>query len=124
MELLVVVLLIGITAGFALPQYQKSITKATRRNKKIEAIAIHGAQNIYEAQKSTYYLNSGYYNLNSNLNLNLPNDGSVYSCAFNIGLGQTVCSISNTGLGFVITVNLDLDISDAIPNPDCGGNPC
>ena len=65
-ELLVVVLIIGILAAIALPQYKKAVMKS--RYTQLEVLAT----NIYHAQKR-YYMANGTYSIDFNaLDLSFP----------------------------------------------------
>ena len=59
-ELLVVVLIIGILAAVAVPQYQKAVTKA--RFATIRTVV----ENLYRAEE-VFYLANGYYQANTDL---------------------------------------------------------
>ena len=65
-ELLVVVLIIGILAAVALPQYQKAVEKSRNATLKQYVRTIYEAENLY-------YLNNGEYAVNfSDLDISLP----------------------------------------------------
>ena len=65
-ELLVVVLIIGILAAIALPQYQKAVWKSRNATLKQYVRTIYEAENLY-------YLNNGEYAVNfSDLDISLP----------------------------------------------------
>ena len=67
-ELLVVVLIIGILAAIALPQYRKSIAKSHISS------TLHMMSVIRQAQE-VYYLNNGQYTNNlNNLDISIPED--------------------------------------------------
>ena len=73
LELLVVVLIIGILAGIALPQYKMAVLKsrfATIKNL---------TRSIFEAQKEYYLVNDEYSNRLDTLNLDMPaNPSFIY----------------------------------------------
>lgn len=54
LELMVVVILIGIIASFAIPQYYKAIDKAHERDAGLQLTALHAANLIYRAQRGKY----------------------------------------------------------------------
>ena len=99
-ELLVVVLIIGILAAIALPQYQKAVAKA----RFVQLIATN--KTIVDAQRA-YYLEHGVYaNRADLLDISYPltngglsfGDGKTWTCLFNYanGLGggpRTSCEL-------------------------------
>ena len=87
-ELLVVVLIIGILAAIAVPQYQKAVMKSDLHR------GISLVESIYQAQQA-YYLTHGDFATNfDNLDISLPIDSSCtkgtnpqyiyYSCKFGV----------------------------------------
>ena len=77
-ELLVVVLIIGILAAVAVPQYQKAVLKSKFMPK------IMFARNLINAQE-IYYLENGTYANQKNLIIEIPNE-----CKF-INGGEIIC---------------------------------
>lgn len=77
-ELLVVVLIIGILAAVALPQYQKSVLKSKVMPKIMFARMLINAQELY-------YMENGTYGSQTDLVLELPGD-----CKFIYG-GEIIC---------------------------------
>lgn len=55
MEIMIVIILIGIIASFAVPNYQKAIQKAQERDGVIQLATIHAACQIYRAQYGIYF---------------------------------------------------------------------
>ena len=56
-ELLVVVLIIGILAAIAVPQYQKAVLKSRFTQAKILARAVANAEHVYYLANGTYTIN-------------------------------------------------------------------
>ena len=81
-ELLVVVLIIGILAAVALPQYQKAVAKARATETITQLNAIEKAQIAYYLANNTYTDNL------ANLDITIPNS-SMFGC--NIGEGGSFC---------------------------------
>lgn len=101
MEILVVVVMLGIMAGFALPAYNNSLRKANERDATINLIAIHGAQMVREARTGAYW-DGGAGNtasINTNLGLNIVENDVTYSCN-----GTFTCTATHTGGAFTISV--------------------
>ncbi|MBR2082380.1 MAG: prepilin-type N-terminal cleavage/methylation domain-containing protein [Elusimicrobiaceae bacterium] len=95
-ELLVVVLIVGILAAVALPQYQKAVLKS----RYIQAMTM--AEAIYRAEQ-VYFLANGKYTQDlSALDIEIPGiydtkwaKGSSYNCDVNVGgnLDEVYCRL-------------------------------
>ncbi len=85
-ELLVVVLIIGILAAVALPQYQKAVWKARNAQLKTAVQAIARAQQAYHLANNAYATHFG------ELDIDLPLDAPTVSA----GIGNT-CRINAAG---------------------------
>ena len=73
LELLIVVLIIGILAAIALPQYRKAVGKA-------ELAQVTSATKAIQNAQERYYLIHGKYTSNiNNLDINLPNGNVICS---------------------------------------------
>ena len=84
-EILVVVLIIGILAAIALPQYQKSVAKAEL------AQIISVIRSFNQAQRMFYLANGRYANSSDSLDISAPqNDIKCYSNS-----GQSYCYNKN-----------------------------
>ena len=93
-ELLVVVLIIGILAAVALPQYQKAVEKS----KGVQALTLLKA--VGQAQETYYLANNAYATSFDNLDIQLPanftSGGSFYwTLVDNHTNGEWVIGISN-----------------------------
>ena len=77
-ELLVVVLIIGILAAVALPQYRIAVAKSRYTSLKVIAESIAKAQEVY------YLANGQYSNRFEELDIDLPAGGTVNSSAANM----------------------------------------
>ncbi len=92
LELLVVVLIIGILAAIALPQYKKAVLKsrfATIKNM---------TRAIYEAEQR-YYLAHGSYTKNRNdLDINVDTN----TCSINAPYSYILCSLKDKNNNFIL----------------------
>ena len=59
MEVLIVVVITGIVAGFGVVSYRKSIVKAVERDAILNLTMIQGANKIYRAKQGSYWDTSG-----------------------------------------------------------------
>ena len=76
-ELLVVVLIIGILAAIAVPQYQKAVIKSRFANLKLMV------SSVVKAQEEYYLATGDYTNEMKYLSIDLPLENEKYTCAFN-----------------------------------------
>lgn len=124
MELMVVVIIIGIIAAFAIPNYQKSIERAYERDAIANLTTLHGANQIYRAQNNVYWPQSAssstYAVINANLGLALIENGMTYSAVGN-ALGSTFTA---TARRWGPAAAFTLSVTDAVisaSNPSCSG---
>jgi prepilin-type N-terminal cleavage/methylation domain-containing protein len=93
MEMMVVVILIGIIAGFAVPIYTKSLGKAEEKKAAINLAAISEAMNRHMiANDLTAFpdLNT-ITDINSTLGTYIIADQGAYECGLSIGAETNVC---------------------------------
>lgn len=55
MELIIVVVIIGVIAGFAIPSYQKAMSRQKVKRLIVTANLLTGAQEIYKARNGRYW---------------------------------------------------------------------
>ncbi|MBI3618392.1 MAG: prepilin-type N-terminal cleavage/methylation domain-containing protein [Candidatus Omnitrophica bacterium] len=83
-ELMVVVIIIGVIAAFAIPNYNKSIQKAHERDMLAQLTSIHAANLLYRSYDGKYWNTGGVYKdmaeINSALSINIiANSGTTYN---------------------------------------------
>ena len=95
-ELLVVVLIIGILAAVAVPQYRKAVVKA--RYAELKSLAT----GLYQAEK-VYHLANGFYTTRfSDLDVNIRADGG------NVIREGTLCSLDSA---YVVCINSNINMA-------------
>ena len=81
MELMVVVTIVGIVAGFAIPNYTRSVERAYRKDGENNLLMIGAAQRIYAARNNGQYLAAPDVNaINSGLGLAIIPNEMTYLC--------------------------------------------
>ena len=129
MELMVVVVIIGVLASFAIPNYTTSIERSHRRDAETQLMTIWSANQIYRAQNTLYWpdpsTSGDLTAINSNLSLGIISNGMTYNCA---GLsadasnpfGRFTCTAARQpSSSFTITVT-QAQLGGA--NPICSGS--
>lgn len=116
MELMVVVVIVGVVAGFGIPNYQRSMNISIAKDAVSNLKLIAAAQQIYFARNGFFYPDAGtvnVYDINTNLHLNiLEQQGVTYSC--NPTAPQ--CSATRTGWTYSIALPTTL--------PSCTAGSC
>ena len=99
MELIIVVVIIGVIAGFAIPSYQKAMARQKVKRLILTATLIGGAQEIYKAKNGRYWgVPDGFdldaTSINANLGLNIISEESVqYDTFALIGFENTLFDV-------------------------------
>ncbi len=124
-ELMVVVIVIGIMASFAVPSYTRSIRKSHERDMIMQLTALHASNLIFRAQQGDYWSTGGVVEnklmtINTTLGINIiSNDGTTYSYK-----GTSGTSFTATATWDNFTVEVAEAALDAT-NPSCkSGDPC
>ncbi|MBI3617973.1 MAG: prepilin-type N-terminal cleavage/methylation domain-containing protein [Candidatus Omnitrophica bacterium] len=115
MELMIVVVIIGVIAGFAIPSYQKAMARQKVKRLILTANLIAGAQEIYKARNGRYWCDfltsCGVFNPDvSDINMGLgvsiiPEDGTGYVTYAAPGSENTSFRIAiSDGVSFLITL--------------------
>ena len=123
MEIMIVVIIVGIIAAFALPNFQNSIDNSHERDGYTQLMAVQAANTIYKAQNGTYYKSTtavseaGPTGLNTNLNINIIPNGLTYSYTSNAGGTTFTATTTSSSPSFQIKVT-EASISPST-NPCC-----
>ncbi len=85
MEVMVVVIIVGIIAGFGIPGYSKMVERTHIRDAMSQLRMIHSAQKMYFVKYNAYFPPSGAGNsdlsgLNEALDLNISSGKFTYTC--------------------------------------------
>ena len=133
MEVLIVVVLIGVMAGFALASYRKTFLKATERDAVLNLTVLHGANKIYQAKNSSYWDTNDISVtdldvINQTLGTNIvANTAVVYSYRSNVAVdpnaftAEAAYTDGTASNNFTLRVN---ETSISSTNPCCGAGNC
>jgi prepilin-type N-terminal cleavage/methylation domain-containing protein len=128
-ELMIVIVLIGVIAGFALPNFSKAVLKAQARDAMSQLEGLYAANKIYRAQNNTFWvatagsaaaINAGPLNLNI-----VPSTGVNYTYT---GVAATFRADAVRGGASPFTIRISQSpinpVSLAAANPCCIGAYC
>lgn len=123
MELMIVVIIIGVIAAFAIPNYNKSVQKAYERDMLAQLISIHAANLLYRSYDGKYWdtggTDQGLAAINSTLSINIiANSGATYN--YNSANGSTYTATA-TWDAYTIEVT---EASISATNPCCASDNC
>ena len=112
-EIMMVVIIIGIMAAFAVPKFTTTVARGKSRDAVTKLQMIHSANMLYKSRNHTNVPScSSVGDINSALGLNINANGLTYACN-----GTTACTATGTG-GLVITALLD-NVIYGTSNPTC-----
>jgi prepilin-type N-terminal cleavage/methylation domain-containing protein len=120
LEIMVVVILIGIIASFAIPNFNKAIAKSHERDMVMQLTAVHAANQIYNANSGDYWnaSTSNLATINANLGINIvSNDGTVFTYTY----GANDYTVDAAWGGFTVRID-ETPISGT--NPSCQAGTC
>ena len=123
MELMVVSVILGIIAGFAIPNYNTAIERSHRRDAENQLRSIYAADSIYRAQNNSYWPAANgqlIAAINSGLGLNIIANGMTYTCNCRVACGSDF-SCTATRNGWTLTVT---EAALGAGNPSCTAGVC
>ncbi len=114
---MIVVIIIAVIAGFAIPNYQKTVERSYRRTAEANLIALHGAQQIYRSTYGTFWGTGDAAAINTNLALNIIENGMTYTST-----GATAAAFTVTAVRWGPATTFTVTVTNAVINTG-GGNP-
>ncbi len=138
MEILIVVVIVGIIATFAIPNYGNSVARTHLQDAIMQLSAIRTANQLYFARTSSYWPTATYTgtrnvnDINSNLSLNIIENSMIYTCNAYVSPTTFTCTATSTpaARSFTVTVTEAPLVTSTPPavtdNPRCtaGTAPC
>lgn len=123
LELMVVVIIVGVIAAFAIPNYSKSIQKAHERDMLAQLTSIHAANLLYRSYDGKYWNTGGVgkdmAEINSALSINIiANSGTTYN--YNSANGSSYTATATWG-AYTLRVT---EVAIGAANPCCQGGAC
>ena len=126
-EIMVVVIILSITASFAIPKYQKAIRSAHERDTVLALSGIQSASRIYYVNNNNQFLSGTDLDLgsiNSNFKINIMANGMIYSYTSAAPNSYTILAAwdeSGTANDFQVSAQGD---SNADSSPCCYAGNC
>lgn len=114
LELLVVLIIVGIMAGIAIPNYTKTRERALNREAQTALSLIQAAERIYRLRNPTYYGSLVLDDINDNLKLSLSSQVWTYSIV--AGANAFTASARRSPTGTPWDRSWDIDQDDNGPN--------
>ena len=113
-EILIVIIIVGIIAGFGIPNFSKSIGRSKARDAINNLSIIHAANAIYKVRNNSNIPSGDLTIINGKLLLNIiAPSGTQYEC----GATDGVCTVTADNGDFVVTAYLNNPLGTS--NPIC-----
>jgi len=122
-EMIVVVVILGVLAGIAIPNYNKTIERSHVQDAINQLSALHAAETIQFARTGSYWPASAttylITDINTNLKLNIIENDMTYSCQGFQGATFTCQASRNPSGSYAVTVT---EAPLSATNPACSGS--
>lgn len=119
-ELIAAVIIIAIIAAFAVPNYTKTIERAHLKDATANLIAVHAAQQVRNSEEGEYYPDTAITvntaAINTNLKLNIIEQGMTYSCTGTNGTTFTCDAVRSGSSPYTVRVT---QAPLSVTNPQC-----
>ena len=127
LELMVVVIIVGVIAAFAIPNYNKSMQKAHERDMLVQLTAINAANLLYRSYAGKYWDTTGgtqYLTaINSALSINIiANSGTTYD--YRSANGSSYTATADWDSYTLEVTQAAIDAASVPPNPCCQTDNC
>ena len=121
MEIVVVLTIIGVIAGFYFPSFTVPDEKAWAANAKNNLLAIYSAQQNYKNNNGSYATLSALSAIDSTLSLSIQDDGTyLYDCGVTTANACTAKRSTTPSTNIVVTLNSAINLSGSgTANPQC-----
>lgn len=124
---MVVLIIIGVVAGLAMPRYNRSIAIAKERRALNNLLLIATAEVTYKKYNTVYWPPGGPWQnlaaINTNLALNILADGDTYRCRFQPSPGSGYQCEATFFNGLYTLYLEETPISEGV-NPCCSAGAC
>ena len=119
MEIVVVLMIIGIIAGFYFPNFTVPTERAWAANAQNNLLAIYAAQQNYKSNNGSYATPATLSAINSALSLSIQDDGTYsYTCSSGVTCTATRSTVSTTNIVLTLASPINLSGSGSA-NPQC-----
>ena len=112
-EIMIVIIILGIVAGFGLPKYNKAMEDAREKNATTQLLTIQSAQNLYYSKAGKYWVpatnEATLDDINNNLAIGIIGGAATYCCETQADTTTYAC---HADFG---TYSLDISETDAEP---------